>query len=552
MSSPLHTSHAVATPAPRPPRERAPLVLVPGHGPLDLGLAATWRQDLRAGLVVFLVALPLCLGIALASGAPLMSGLVTGVIGGLVVARLSGAQLLVSGPAAGLTAIVVAAIAQLGSFPSFLLAVVLAGLMQIVLSVLRAGVIGYFFPSSVIKGMLAGIGIILVVKQLPYAFGAGLATVGAGGADGAVAGEAGALGTIGAAIASLRPAALALTLVSLALLVAWDHPRLARAKKLLPAPLLLVALGVAGNLLLGRVAPSLALPPEALVQLPALTSAAALAGVLTFPDWSALANPAVWTVAVTLALVASLETLLSLEATDKLDPLKRRSPANRELMAQGVGNTLAGLVGGLPMTGVIVRSAANVDAGGRTWRASLFHGAMLAVAVVLAAGVLNLIPLATLAAILIYTGYKLARPSLFVEAARVGRAYLLPFAATVAAILATDLLIGITVGVVVATVFLLCESYRNAYFLHREESEDHHRVRLELAEEVTFLNKARIHAILHELPTGTVVTVDGSASKHIDHDVVEILHEFRTTAAAKDVTLRLVGIPSPTAPAGAH
>ena len=551
MSAPLHTSH-IATPAPRPPKERAPLALVPGNGPLDLGFAATWRQDLGAGLVVFLVALPLCLGIALASGAPLMSGLITGVVGGLVVARLSGAQLLVSGPAAGLTAIVVAALAQLGSFQAFLLAVVLAGLMQIVLSVLRAGVIGYFFPSSVIKGMLAGIGIILVVKQLPYAFGAGLATVGAGGADGAVQGEAGALGTIGAAIAAVRPAALALTLVSLVVLVAWDHPRMARAKKLLPAPLLLVVLGVVGNLLLGRVAPALALPPEALVQLPALTSLDALAGVLTMPDWSALADPAVWSVAVTLALVASLETLLSLEATDKLDPLKRRSPANRELMAQGVGNTLAGLVGGLPMTGVIVRSAANIDAGGRTWRASFFHGAMLAVAVVLAAGALNLIPLATLAAILIYTGYKLAKPSLFVEAARVGRAYLLPFAATVAAILATDLLIGITVGVVVATVFLLCESYRNAYFLHREESEDHHRVRLELAEEVTFLNKARIHAILHELPTGTVVTVDGSASKHIDHDVVEILHEFRATAAAKDVTLRLVGIPSPSAPAGAH
>ena len=554
MSSPLPSSAArAAAPAPkdRAPN-RAPLALVPGPEPVDLSLAATWRQDLGAGLVVFLVALPLCLGIALASGAPLMSGIVTGVVGGLVVSRLSGSQLMVSGPAAGLTAIVVAAIAQLGSFEAFLAATVLAGVLQLVLAGLRAGIIGYFFPSSVIKGMLAAIGLILIIKQLPYAFGAALATGSGGGADGTAAGEASGFGAIAAAASALRPGALLLTVVSLAILVAWDHPRLARAKKLLPAPLLLVGLGIAANAIFAVAMPAWALPPETLVQLPPVEGLAGLAGILAFPDWSVVTDPAVLTVAVTLALVASLETLLSLEATDKLDPLKRRSPANRELMAQGVGNALSGLVGGLPMTGVIVRSSANIDAGARTWRSAFIHGVLLAGSVVLLAGLLNRIPLATLAAILLYTGYKLAKPGLFRDAARIGRSYLVPFAVTVLAILATDLLVGIAIGSAVAVAFLLCESYRNAYFYHREESADHHRVRLELAEEVTFLNKARIHRVLHELPEHTDVTVDATRTRHLDHDVVEILNEYRETAQARGITLRLVGVPAANAPAASH
>lgn len=553
MSAPLQTPpRPLEGAAVEPPR----LELVHGHG-VDLGVAATWRQDLGAGLVVFLVALPLCLGIALASGAPLMSGLVTGVVGGLVVSRASGSALLVSGPAAGLTAIVVAAIAQLGSWEAFLTAVVLAGLLQVGFGLLRAGIVGYFFPTSVIKGMLAGIGLILIAKQLPYALGAGLVAGGAGGADGQSAAETAATGilgwrALGDAIAAIRPGALLIAVLSLAILVAWDHPRLARVKQRMPAPLLLVFLGVAGALLLGRLAPVLALPAEAFVQLPMLDGWAAMAGMLAFPDWSVIGSSAVWTVAATIALVASLETLLSLEATDKLDPLKRRSPANRELFAQGLGNTMAGLVGGLPMTGVIVRSATNIGAGGRTWRSSFVHGVLLAGSVVALAAVLNLIPLATLAAILIHTGYKLAKPSLLRDAARVGPSYLVPFVVTVAGILVADLLVGIALGLVVATAFLLRESFRNAYFFHREESADHHRVRLELAEEVTFLNKARIHAVLHQLPTGTDVTVDGRRCRHVDHDVVEILHDFADTARSKEITLRLVGIPAVTAPAASH
>ncbi len=553
MSAPLQTP-------PRRPEGGAAappkLELVHGHG-VDLGVAATRRQDLGAGIVVFLVALPLCLGIALASTAPLMSGIITGIIGGIVVARASGSALLVSGPAAGLTAIVVAAIAQLGSFEAFLTAVVLAGLMQLGLGALRAGIIGYFFPTSVIKGMLAGIGLILIAKQLPYALGAGLAAGGAGGADGQSASEtatAGILGwrALGETLAAIRPGALLLAVVSLAILVAWERPFMKRARKLMPAPLLVVVLGVAANALFVGFFPQLALPPEALVQLPVLDGLGSIGDVLMFPDWSVIGSSAVWTVAATLALVASLETLLSMEATDKLDPLKRRSPANRELFAQGLGNSLAGLVGGLPMTGVIVRSAANVGAGGRTWRSAFFHGVLLVGAVVAMASVLNLIPLATLAAILLFTGYKLANPKLLRDAAKVGPSYLVPFVVTVVGILATDLLVGIALGLVVATAFLLRESFRNAYFFHREESADHHRVRLELAEEVTFLNKARIHAVLHDLEPGTDVTVDGRRVRHIDHDVVEILHDFADTARSKDITLRLVGIPAVTAPASSH
>jgi MFS superfamily sulfate permease-like transporter len=500
----------------------------------DLTFGATWRADLRAGLVVFLVALPLCLGVALASGAPLMAGIITGVMGGLLVARLSGSQLMVSGPAAGLTAIVASAILELGSFPAFLLAVVLAGLLQLVLWWIKAGVIAHFFPSSVIKGMLAAIGLTLVLKQLPYAFGA---TVSAGQG-------AGTLDSIISAVTNIRPAAATIALLGLAILAAWQRPFFRKAKAVLPAPLAVVVLGLLISFAISAAAPALALPAEALVSLP---TAGGLGGILVLPDWSQLTNPTVLKVAVTLAIVASLETLLSLEATDKLDPLKRRSSANRELMAQGVGNTLSGLVGGLPMTGVIVRSAANVDAGGRTWRSSFFHGLLLLVAVLAMAGLLNHIPLAALAAILIHTGLKLAHPSAMRAALRMGPHFYIPFFATIAAILLTDLLKGIAVGLAIGAFFVLLESSANAYFAQREESDDHHRVKLRLAEEVSFLNKASIARALDELPEGCVATVDGKHSRYIDRDVVELLHDFRERATLRNITLRLVGIPELTA-----
>ena len=312
-------------------------------GKLDERLSATWRYDLPAGVVVFLVALPLCLGIALASGAPLLAGLITGIIGGAIVSKISGSQLLVSGPAAGLTAIVITAITQLGSFEVFLVAVVIAGAIQLVLGLLRAGIIGYFFPSSVIRGMLAAIGLILILKQLPYALG--------------VTPEGGSsIGAIISALGSALPLAVGLTISSLLILAFWGTFAPAGLRKLVPAALVVVMLGVVGTAAAAAFVPELALPASAMVTLPTPSSLGELASLLSFPDWSALSNPLVWKVAVTIGIVASLETLLSLEATDKLDPWKRNAPANRELLAQGIGNMLSGAVGGLPMTGEIGRA----------------------------------------------------------------------------------------------------------------------------------------------------------------------------------------------------
>jgi MFS superfamily sulfate permease-like transporter len=511
--------------------------------PVDLSFGATWRQDLRAGLVVFLVALPLCLGVALASGAPLMSGIITGIVGGLVVSRLSGSQLMVSGPAAGLTAIVATAIIELGSMPAFLLAVVLAGLLQLGLWRVGAGVIAYFFPSSVIKGMLAAIGLTLVLKQLPYAFGAVIH------ADGVESNPPGTLDFIASAATNMHPAAIIIALLGLAVLLAWEQPAFKRIKAVLPAPLAVVVIGLAVSIVLSLWATDFALPAGALVSLP---TDGGLAGMLMLPDWNAITNPAVFKIAITLALIASLETLLSLEATDKLDPLKRLSSANRELMAQGVGNTLSGLIGGLPMTGVIVRSAANVDAGAKTWRSSFFHGLFLVVAVLVIAKLLNYIPLAALAAILIYTGFKLAHPASMRAALLRGPHFYIPFFATIIAILLTDLLKGIAVGLAFGMFFVLIESYANAYFAKREESEDHHRVKLYLAEEVSFLNKASIARALDELPEGCVATVDGNRSRYIDPDVIELLNDFRERATLRNITLKLVGIPQATAAPAAH
>jgi len=520
----------------------------PPGGAVDESVAATWRADLGAGLVVFLVALPLCLGIALASGAPLFSGIITGVVGGLVVSRLSGSQLMVSGPAAGLGAIVLAAITDLGSFEVFLVAVVLAGVVQLVLGAVKAGIIGYFFPSSVIRGMLAGIGLILILKQLPYALGVGVEVFES---DSFAQPGGNTFTAIVDAAAAAVPAAMALSAVALLILAFWGRVP-GRARKLCPAPLVAVLVGVVANAALAAFWPALALPREALVTLPTVASLTDVAALFTFPDWSALGDPRIYRIALTIGFVASLETLLSLEATDKLDPYKRNSPANRELLAQGTGNVLAGLVGGLPMTGVIVRSAANIGAGGRTWRASFIHGAFLTVAVLSIPGLLNRIPLAVLAAILIHTGYKLAHPRNFRDAWKVGPKYLLPFVLTIVAILATDLLVGICAGLAIGTFFILRDSYRNAYSYDRRESPDHSHVRLVLAEEVTFLNRPQISDALNRVPRGGTLTVDGSRSKHIDYDVIDLLHDFRDRARSKGITLRLVDIPDPLLEPSAH
>ncbi len=514
---------------------------------MDERLSATWRADLAAGLVVFLVALPLCLGIALASNAPLASGLITGLVGGLVVSLLSGSQLMVSGPAAGLTAIVVSAIATLGSWEAFLVAVVIAGVLQLGMAAIRAGIIGYFFPSSVIKGMLAAIGLILIMKQLPYALGQASAPSGfSEGEDGMV------LGGLAGTFEALTPTALIISVLSIGLLVLWERTRLKKVKQL-PGPLAVVLFGTIFNEVLRATGSTLALNPGQLVTLPFTSSGVrGLWEALSFPDWSVVGDRQVWIVAVTIALVASLETLLSLDATDKLDPYKRDSSGNRELFAQGTGNVIAGLIGGLPMTGVIVRSSANIDAGARTRASAFFHGVFLLLAVATIPALLNRIPLAALAAILIYTGFKLAHPRVFKSAWSQGLDRFIPFAVTVAAILATDLLVGIVIGLGAGIFFVLRNNFQTAYHLHEEEAHDGKVVRLVLSEETSFLNKASISSTLADLPGGIALEIDGSRAKYIDYDVLEIIHNFATTAKLRNIRLTMTNIPAAAVAAAHH
>ncbi|MCC7054508.1 MAG: SulP family inorganic anion transporter [Gemmatimonadaceae bacterium] len=503
-------------------------------------LRDSWRADLPASLVVVLVALPLCLGIALASGAPLASGLVAGVIGGIVVGALSNSQLMVSGPAAGLTAIVFAGIGTLGSFENFLVAVVIGGVLQVGLSVARAGVIGYYFPSAVIKGMLAAIGIILILKQLPHAVGFDADFVG----DESFA-QPNAENTFTALAHMFQQTQLGAVLiaaVSLAVLIAWSRPAL-KVLRVVPAPLVVVVLGVALNQLFEASWPALAVRSTHLVQLPVASSPAGWAEFLTTPSWGALTAAATWKLGVTLAIVASLETLLSLEATDKMDPYKRESDTNRELMAQGVGNTLSGLVGGLPLTGVIVRSAANIDAGARTRWSAILHGVLLLVAVLSIPAVLNLIPLAALAAMLIHTGFKLAAPALFRTAWRQGRAQFIPFTVTVVAIVLTDLLIGIAIGLSVAAAFILAQYLRQPA-LRLISPQGTVLKRYALPDQATFLSKANLERTLSALPEGSRIEIDGSHTTRFDHDVLELLHGFTATAALRDIDYRLVNVPA--------
>jgi MFS superfamily sulfate permease-like transporter len=509
-----------------------------------------WGRDLPASVVVFLVALPLCLGIALASGAPLLSGLITGIVGGLVVSVLSGSQLMVSGPAAGLTAIVLAAITSLGSFERFLVAVMVGGALQVLLGVLRAGIIGYYFPSAVIQGMLAAIGLILILKQVPHALGYDLTAMGE-----ERFWEREHENTFSALVASfthVHPGAAVIGVTGLVFLFLWAG-KLGKRFRKVPGALLVVLLGVGLNEAFRALAPGFRVEESHLVQLPRLSSLSEVVGALPRPDWSGLADAAVWRYGLTLAIVASLESLLSLEATNKLDPEKREAPANRELLAQGAGNLLAGFAGGLPMTGVIVRSSANIDANAHTRWSAFFHGLWLLLAVLLIPGLLNRIPLAALAAVLLFTGYKLAHPSLFRAAWRIGPRHALPFVITITAILFTDLLVGIAVGLAVGVTFVLLDSAR-VPALRREGPEGGAGgdgvLRFSLPDQVTFMHKARVTQELDALPDGARVVVDGSRSSSIDYDVVEILLAFRATARARNIDYQVVGIPNlPTTPA---
>ncbi|MDQ6479610.1 SulP family inorganic anion transporter [Dyadobacter sp. LHD-138] len=511
-------------------------------------LFSNLKYDFPAGLVVYLVALPLCLGVALAStGRPdlLFSGIIAGVIGGIVVGFLSGSALGVAGPAAGLVVIVLTAIETLGSFEAFLLAVVIAGLIQVIAGFLNAGIIGYYFPSSVIKGMLAAIGITLILKEIPHAFGYDADFMG----DQAFAQKDGqnTFTEIYNAIRYSSTGAIIISVISLGLIILFDRPFMKKIQlfKFLPGALFVVIIGIVLNLLFGAFYPEIAMSGEHLVQLPVASNPSEFLSFFKTPDFSAFTKIEVYTVAFTLAIVASLETLLSVEATDKLDPYKRNTPTSRELKAQGVGNMLSGLIGGLPITQVIVRSSANIASGGRSKMATMVHGSILLVSAMLIPRYLNFIPLASLAAILLMVGYKLSKFSLYQGMYKLGREQFIPFFVTVIAILSTDLLKGIAIGMVVAIYFILRKNYKHSYHYKKEEHRDGEVITLVLSEEVTFLNKGSIGLTLDHLPENSKVIIDGSKSLNIDYDVLEIIQEFKEhSAPMKNITVETKGIRS--------
>ncbi len=487
------------------------------------------KYDFPASIVVFLVALPLCLGIAMASGAPLFAGVLTGVIGGIVVASFSGSSLSVSGPAAGLTTIVASSIMQLGAYETFLLAVVIAGIFQLILGFIKAGMIGNYFPSSVILGMLAAIGITIILKQLPIAFGMTEAH--------AFEMEGGGISAFTDTIFNtINLGATIICLLSLAILIFW--PSIKGLNKL-PAPLVVVLLGVGLGFAFQDSKFSLNTSSH-FVSIPVVSSVKEFFGLFVFPDFSQIVNKEVWTVAITIAIVASLETLLSIEAVDKIDPFKRNSPTNRELLAQGIGNISSGMLGGLPMTSVIVRSSANVNSGGRTRQSAILHGVWLLIALLAIPSLINYIPLSCLAAILLHTGYKLAKPALFKQQMSKGLDQFIPFIVTVLAIVFTDLLTGVGVGVLVATFYILKANMQNAYQYKIEKQEDKNTVILTLAEEVSFLNKAPIQQKLYALPKEVnKVIINGNESKFIDKDVIEVIKDFEKNALSKGVAIEL-------------
>ncbi|MGY2133064.1 SulP family inorganic anion transporter [Hymenobacter sp. HD11105] len=503
---------------------------------------STLSKDAPAGLVVFLVALPLCLGISLASGAPLLSGVITGIVGGVLVSMLSGSQLSVSGPAAGLTAIILAALSTLGSFEAVLTATVLAGIIQLILGFAKAGIIGLYFPSSVIRGMLAAIGLILILKQIPHFLGADsdyfedMNFLQFNGEN--------TFSAIGAAWRSIQPGSAIIGVISLLILLAWDSKFVRRLSfvKLVPGALIVVVLSIVMNKLFGLTAPSLQIQFEHLVKLPNISSFSDLVAELNFPDWSFLSKGSTYIVAFTIGIVASLETLLSVEAVDKLDPHKRHTPQNRELLAQGVGNIVSGLIGGLPLTAVIVRSSANIHAGGQTKMSAFIHGLLLLASLLFLADFLNQIPLSALAAILLMVGFKLTKPALYSSQWRLGWPQFLPFVVTVVAILFTDLLKGVCVGLAVGVFYILKANLESAYYYHDEPSQDPNTVHIKLSEHVTFLNKASIVTTLDRIPNGKHVILDGSDSEYIDYDVLEAIQNYRITASERDINLEVRNI----------
>nr|WP_294780530.1 SulP family inorganic anion transporter [uncultured Flavobacterium sp.] len=505
-----------------------------------INLFANLKSDFASGLVVFLVALPLCLGIAMASGAPLFSGIIAGVVGGIVVGYLSQSHISVSGPAAGLTAIILTAITDLGAFDVFLMSVFIAGLIQLALGFLKAGSISNYFPTNVIEGMLAGIGIIIILKQIPHAFGY----------DADYEGDQAFIQNDGSNSFSflfdllnhIHLGAVVVSAVSLVILLAWDKVSFLKRIKLVPGALVAVIAGVVLNEIFVSAGSPLAIAKEHLVSLPVPKSLDEFKSIIITPNFAAVSNPQVWVVAVTIAIVASIETLLCIEATDRMDVQKRYTNTNVELRAQGVGNIISSLLGGLPMTSVVVRSSANNNAGAKSKLSAIIHGILLLISVLAIPAILNKIPLATLATVLILVGYKLAKPAAFMHFWKKGKYQFVPFIATLVFVVATDLLKGVALGIVISIIFVLRGNLKRAYNFKKEEYEDGDIIHIDLAQEVSFLNKAAIKQTLSEIPENSKVIINAHDTEYISHDVLDLIREFKETRAIdENIKVKLKG-----------
>ena len=495
------------------------------------------KKDFLAGLIVFLIALPLCLGIAQACHVPLFAGVVAGIVGGIVIGALSASHLSVSGPAAGLTAIVLVAVTELPAFEVFLCAVIIAGVIQVIIGYLRAGAIANYIPSSVLEGMLAGIGLTIIIKQLPDAvgFAKNKAAVMVDADDGFL------MNTITTATHHIQTGAVVISLVGLVLLVIWQTKAFKKVQ-LIPAGLVVVLVGTLLNAIFAGSAPQMALDSSHLVMLPIPASFGDFFRQFSFPDFKGFASLKVWETGIVIAVVASIETLLCIEATDKLDPMKRYTPADRELKAQGIGNIISGFLGGLPITSVIVRSSANVNAGAKTKRSAIIHGVLLLLCAASIPALLNLIPKAALAAILIFTGYKLCKPTVFKHMWKGGWTQFVPFVATLVGVVSLDLLKGVGIGLLLSIFYILRQNIRIPYYYQRSTFSEGDLIKLKLAQEVSFLNKASIKETLEKLPQNSKVIIDASQTQYIDFDILDIIKEFyHTQAKEKHIDLSLVG-----------
>ena len=501
-----------------------------------INLFANLKSDFASGLVVFLVALPLCLGIALASGAPLFSGIIAGVVGGIVVGYLSKSHISVSGPAAGLTAIVLTAITDLGAFNIFLTAVVLAGVMQLLLGFIKAGSISNYFPTNVIEGMLAGIGVIIILKQIPHAFGYDPDFVG----DEAFFQSDGqnTFSELFQVFNHIQLGSILITLVSLAILILWNKVEFLKKIKLIPPALVAVIVSVILNEFFIQSSSNFAILKEHLVSLPVPTSLEEFKNIIITPDFSALSNSKVWIVGITIAVVASIETLLCIEAADRMDAQKRYTDTNVELKAQGIGNILSGFIGGLPMTSVVVRTSANNAAGAKSKMSAIIHGILLLISVLAIPIILNKIPLATLAAVLLLVGYKLANPKVIIHFWKRGKYQFVPFIATFLGVVFTDLLKGVALGIVISIIFVLKGNLKRAYNFRKEEYAEGDVIHIDLAQEVSFLNKAAIKSTLMAIPENSKVIINAEDTVYIAHDILDLIREFKTTRA-KDENIKV-------------